>query len=401
MKTIYHLLLAVVASAGLVSCSTDLLDEKPKSSYSPENAYVTLAQFNQAIADLHRTVRDEIYWETDGTVIWALFTGTDQAVDPTDLNAGPFADYSLITSSYYWFYHYWVRYYRLVARANTVIDRATAKWSQLTPDEQLSVIGQAKFFRAYAYRCLANLYGGVPKIDHEVTTPRKDFQRATREEIYDFCREDLEYASNNLTREADGRGGITAGVADHLLSEIYICLGRWQDAVNAATRVIDDPQYELMTERFGTRMDRPGDVFWDLFRTGNVNREDGNKETIWALQYEFGVRADRTATSRRGMPAIRASGPGDRATGRCSTRRARPVHWPATAWAAVPPTSVRPTMPRRPYGRATRRTCATRSTTSSATSTTTIRLRPTTSSSSRARTSSMRPIRSWPSIPTS
>jgi len=44
----------------------------------------------------------------------------------------------------------------------------------------------------------------------------------------------------------------------------------------------------LMTERFGTRMDRPGDVFWDLFRTGNVNREDGNKETIWALQYEFG-----------------------------------------------------------------------------------------------------------------
>ena len=49
MKTIYHLLLAVVASAGLVSCSTDLLDEKPKSSYSPENAYVTLAQFNQAI----------------------------------------------------------------------------------------------------------------------------------------------------------------------------------------------------------------------------------------------------------------------------------------------------------------------------------------------------------------
>ena len=311
MKTIYHLLLAVVASAGLVSCSTDLLDEKPKSSYSPENAYVTLAQFNQAIADLHRTVRDEIYWETDGTVIWALFTGTDQAVDPTDLNAGPFADYSMITSSYYWFYHYWVRYYRLVARANTVIDRATAKWSQLTPDEQLSVIGQAKFFRAYAYRCLANLYGGVPKIDHEVTAPRKDFQRATREEIYDFCREDLEYASNNLTREADGRGGITAGVADHLLSEIYICLGRWQDAVNAATRVIDDPQYELMTERFGTRMDRPGDVFWDLFRTGNVNREDGNKETIWALQYEFGVPGGQNGN----IPTWNAGYPGERAWG--------------------------------------------------------------------------------------
>lgn len=151
----------------------------------------------------------------------------------------------------------------------------------------------------------------MPKIDHEVTAPRKDFQRATREEIYDFCREDLEYASNNLTREADGRGGITAGVADHLLSEIYICLGRWQDAVNAATRVIDDPQYELMTERFGTRMDRPGDVFWDLFRTGNVNREDGNKETIWALQYEFGVPGGQNGN----IPTWNAGYPGERAWG--------------------------------------------------------------------------------------
>ena len=84
-----------------------------------------------------------------------------------------------------------------------------------------------------------------------------------------------------------------------------------QDAVNAATRVIDDPQYELMTERFGTRMDRPGDVFWDLFRTGNVNREDGNKETIWALQYEFGVPGGQNGN----IPTWNAGYPGERAWG--------------------------------------------------------------------------------------
>ncbi len=43
-----------------------------------------------------------------------------------------------------------------------------------------------------------------------------------------------------------------------------------------------------MTERFGN-LNRPGDVFSDLFWTNQQNRAAGNMETIWVTQYEFGT----------------------------------------------------------------------------------------------------------------
>src|SRR3546814_5328596 len=45
-----------------------------------------------------------------------------------------------------------------------------------------------------------------------------------------------------------------------------------------------------MTTRFGTHADKPGDVFWDLFRPGNQNRNTGNKESILVWQVEFEVQ---------------------------------------------------------------------------------------------------------------
>ncbi len=43
-----------------------------------------------------------------------------------------------------------------------------------------------------------------------------------------------------------------------------------------------------MTQRFGD-LQRPGDVFSDLFWTGQQNRSSGNLETIWVSQFEFGT----------------------------------------------------------------------------------------------------------------
>jgi len=51
--------------------------------------------------------------------------------------------------------------------------------------------------------------------------------------------------------------------------------------------IINSGEYALMTERFGSRKDEPGDVFWDLFRLNNQNRSSGNTEVIWAFQDEY------------------------------------------------------------------------------------------------------------------
>lgn len=43
----------------------------------------------------------------------------------------------------------------------------------------------------------------------------------------------------------------------------------------------------LMTNRFGSRLNEAGDVYWDLFRLNNQNRGSGNKESLWVLQYDY------------------------------------------------------------------------------------------------------------------
>ncbi len=84
--------------------------------------------------------------------------------------------------------------------------------------------------------------------------------------------------------------------AYHVLSEVYISLERWNEAIEAAGEVIEHPNTSLMTERFGCCADQQAlipqhdtNVFWDLFRQGNQNRSSGNTEAIWVLQYEFNV----------------------------------------------------------------------------------------------------------------
>ncbi|MCK4751726.1 MAG: RagB/SusD family nutrient uptake outer membrane protein, partial [Bacteroidales bacterium] len=122
-----------------------------------------------------------------------------------------------------------------------------------------------------------------------------DFIRATRAEVYEQAASDLADAAAGLGDIDDVAGERVNNLAAyHLLSEVYISLERWQDAINAATTVIDHPNTGLMTERFGTLKDElflipqyETNVYWDLFRQGNQNRSTGNTEAIWVLQYEW------------------------------------------------------------------------------------------------------------------
>ena len=193
---------------------------------------------------------------------------------------------------------HWQALYKIVSEANTVISRIPA--SQLSESDQKLFEARARFFRAFAYRSLAYLWGGVPLVTGEVTAPKVDYVRATRKEVYAQVIEDLTFAVANLpgiTTVKDGE--ISNLAAQHLLAEVYIADGQFQNAVTAASAVIDDPATNLMTARFGTRKtETPGDVYWDLFRRGNQNRKTaGNTEAIWVIQIETDVPGGAAITT--------------------------------------------------------------------------------------------------------
>jgi len=113
----------------------------------------------------------------------------------------------------------------------------------------------------------------------------------------------LEFAVDNLPEitEISDVSRLSNLAASHLLSELYITVERWDDAIAAASAVIDHPATALMTERFGNKVENPedlgfnkdpdfdGDVYWDLFFLGNQSRSVGNTEAILVMPFVYNI----------------------------------------------------------------------------------------------------------------
>lgn len=186
---------------------------------------------------------------------------------------------------------------QLLGTSTTVIRYLT--FSDLNDEQKVEMEAKARFFRTLSYRTLAYLYGGAPITVEEITESKIDFIKATRQGRYEQLIKDLEFVADNLQGITEVQNGkVNAVVARHMMSEVYVAAGEFQDAVEAATLVIDDPTTELMQDRFGARANEtPGDVYWDLFRRDNQNRSSGNTEVIWVMQFETNVLGGGSETN--------------------------------------------------------------------------------------------------------
>lgn len=278
-------MLAVAMLFVIVSCDeNEFLKEEPLAIYAADNSLETIADFQAVVNMLYRRPQDIFIYSThDG--FFALYHGTDlgyctAAFDRLNTyKATMVPENGLLT-------HLWNNSFYMVNQANLILTHLEDATIPVVDKNVLR--GEALFFRAFAYRILANLFGGVPLITEEITTPRRDFVRSSREEIYTQAKTDLVEAIPLLANiDAVKDGKISKQMAQHLLSEVYISLGDYDNAITAATAVITFPGLKLMTERFGTKLNQPGDVYSDLFKTGNQNRKSGNLESLWVSQYDY------------------------------------------------------------------------------------------------------------------
>lgn len=288
MKKIIYIFLLSMLAFNITSCDeSKWLKEKPMDIYTPENSYNTAVQFRQALNFLYNNYR-EFRWNSDEDLRCTLYVGdiAHGGYDYPDLKYNNYSGW--ITATTYIPSDVWNYFYKIIGNANQIIYQLGVA-DQISEDEKKTIKGEAQFFRALAYNYLANLYGGVPLNLEPVAEPKRDFVRATREEVYNQCRIDLEESALLLGDISEVKDGmLNKQAALHLLTEVNVSLGRYQDAINTASQVIDHPDIALMTERFGSRANEPGDVYWDLFRVGNQNRATSiNRESIWVLQYEY------------------------------------------------------------------------------------------------------------------
>jgi len=295
VNTVKYSLLSLLFLINFSCDEQKFLEEIPLDFFSPENSFQNLSDFERSITGLYAKVR-EIHYGVYDQNRFAHFYGTDVAVNGRGDNRW-FADYNIqLQTTNSWVSFHWDSWYKVISDANAIISRADD--SKLSDKQKSVVVAEAKFFRAFAYRYLVYLYGGVPLIIEEVTSPKNDFTRASKEDILNQIVQDATEAATNLpsiNEVADGK--VSNIVAKHLLAETYISLKKYDEAITAASSVIDDPNTSLMTSRFGKKANqnpfdkflkftKPGDVYWDLFQQGNQNRSSGNKEALWVAQME-------------------------------------------------------------------------------------------------------------------
>lgn len=292
------ILLPLIGVSLFYGCSGNFLDEKPLDFLSSGNAFININDFNASVYNLYDLTRKEFYNSGERRPFDYLF-GTDLVFDgqpEVDRHTNMAAAYAPTGNVNIALTH-WTSLYKIISEANTILTRIPG--SAMSEADKTITEARARFFRALAYRTLVYLYGGVPLTLEEVTSPRTDYVRATKAAVLEQVIADLTIAATNLPAISKVQDGeINNLAANHLLAEVYLAAGKFQEAVTAATTVISSADVNLMQNRFGARSTvTPGDVYWDLFQRGNQNRKSGNREGLWVIQFETDVPGGGTVST--------------------------------------------------------------------------------------------------------
>lgn len=344
MNNIKYIVLLCMLLFSTIRCESDedFLKEDPETFYTVDNAFSSSAQIDQVLVGLYSHLRN--LWVNPNESSWLYQfrgNGTDMMDVCSQRRSLGFNDYSNINPNHDTFYQVYTTWYYVISRANLALYAAELPHISWSSDEEKSyALAQARFFRAFAYRNLGELFGGVPIVTEYSTTPRYDYERTTRIETYQFAIDELEAIENDLPETTSSGGRLVRGAAQHNLCELYLAMGTqmaddggdpnsaFAKAIAYADKVIDGGIYTLINTRFGKRKDelsisipvyKGGNVnspvdtvqqatnyYWDLFQEGNINYQDGNTECIWAIQIDYESYKSQDTGSR--LPYTRQYG---------------------------------------------------------------------------------------------
>jgi hypothetical protein len=175
----------------------------------------------------------------------------------------------------------WSHYYREANNATTIIE-FSKKHDWQNDELRKQTEGEAHFFRGYAHFYLTMLWGDVPMIKEIVNGIKLDFTNSPKSENLEFVIEDFKKAAELLPAKSSQAGRITKATGNHMLAYAYLAAKDYPNSETAAKAAINDPNHSLVTQRFGSKVNRPeGNVFWDLFQLNNHNN---NPEGLMVFQ---------------------------------------------------------------------------------------------------------------------
>jgi hypothetical protein len=249
-KLIYNRVLQTILLflliAGLGSCKK-YLEQEPENALTREEFFKTEADANAAITGVY----DALQACHDEFLRWGEFRAdliqSNTALDPVYLQS--FDNTNPISN--------WIDPYKLIARANIVIEKVPEIPSfdiRFTDEESKEIVAEALFLRALTYFYLVRSFKEVPLILEAPSSDAVDFlkPKVSSDSLFNQIEADLVTAEKSLPvdrgRATETRGRATKGAANALLTDVYLWRAKYQQAAAASKKVLDNTAlYSLVT----------------------------------------------------------------------------------------------------------------------------------------------------------
>jgi len=302
MKRLFKYALILCAVGAITGCKKSL-DLPNKTNYTFESYFNNDAALNQAAVATYAPLLHIGMWAREYYFVFDMM-GWDAKPDAP--LQGDLLSISQLTfdGSEYYLGEQWKSLYRMIYRANVVIDRATA-WKPANAQEKINqaqYIGEAKFLRAYAYWNLVNNWGRVPLHDsYKEMTENKFAKRANTADIWALIEQDLKDAEATLpvSYPTQWLGRATQGAAVALLGKAYLYEKKWAAAQAELTKLTTAPFNYTLAANYNdlfsqTNQSNPETIFQVM----NKPWEPGNRDDYFESAQERGVAGLGTHTAR-------------------------------------------------------------------------------------------------------
>jgi hypothetical protein len=300
LRNLFALLLLVALS---YSCS-DFLDEAPRDEISLNQFFTEPAHAENSVNALYRDGAPAMWMNGGvysgrqamyGPYLSGFFDNEYKGQEPfiqfaQQLNLNSINSDGFLNGM-------WSQMYREIGRANNAI-KYIPTTPGLTEEQTDRLLGEAYFFRAWAYFMLVRYFGDVPLIVEPYESLADIYvARTPSAEVYGQIVSDLQYAVNEagLSTSSMVNNGyrVTNGAAATLLADVYLTMSgfplqqdRYADAATAARRVINSGTYSLAENSFtgGGELDFENSAYNKIRR-----QEVLATEFIYPIEYVIGI----------------------------------------------------------------------------------------------------------------
>ncbi|MBP1676140.1 MAG: RagB/SusD protein [Bacteroidetes bacterium] len=255
-KIMFVSLLAIVL---LNSCDDAFLDKpKPYAAATDETVYADAGAIQMVINNMYNSWGNGAggYGGAQGTPIKYLETLSDEVRQSGMTAAQEAGDYVYAgyTSSdlnvFKPITNFWANNYTVASIANGLIEKLPTATAAITATQRNTFLGQAYFFRGQVYFEHSLLFGDVPLVLTTDLAVSKNMARTPKATVQAQAVKDMEQAVSLLPAVApDNTIYYTSKYqAEAYLSYMYLAMGEWAKAEAAATDVINNGGFSLVSD---------------------------------------------------------------------------------------------------------------------------------------------------------